>query len=107
VGEQVTAPGFNGCAFVAASAESHPGGAVEAASDHHRGWMRGFLTRLAAEAGAADPEALAHQLHMLYDGAVLSGRMDRDPSAATAAREAAVALYDAAPKTAPAPAPES
>ncbi|SEE35445.1 TetR/AcrR family transcriptional regulator [Streptomyces sp. KS_5] len=100
VGEQVTTPGFNGCAFVAASAESHPGDVVQIASDHHRGWMRSFLTQLATEAGAADPEGLAHQLHMLYDGAVLSARMDRDPSAATAARQAAVAVYDAAAKTA-------
>ncbi|MEU3985799.1 TetR/AcrR family transcriptional regulator [Streptomyces sp. NPDC026672] len=107
VGERVTSPGFNGCAFVAASAESLPGGVVQAASDHHRGWMRGFLTELAAEAGVADPENLAHQLHMLYDGAVLAGRMDHDPSGATAARDAAIALYDAAPKTTPAPAPRN
>ncbi|MEU3188279.1 TetR/AcrR family transcriptional regulator [Streptomyces sp. NPDC006923] len=102
VGEQVTRPGFNGCAFVAASAESHSGGAVEVAADHHRAWMRGFLAQLAAEAEVADPERLAHQLHMLYDAAVLSGRMDRDPSAATSARDAAAVLYDAAPKTTPA-----
>ncbi|MFC7647351.1 hypothetical protein ACFQX6_47675 [Streptosporangium lutulentum] len=45
----------------------------------------------------ADPESLARQLHLLYDGAGLSARMDRDPSAATTARAAAATLLDAAP----------
>jgi hypothetical protein len=33
---------------------------------------------------------------MIYDGASLSARMDHDPSAAAAARQAAAALLDAA-----------
>ncbi|SCD51255.1 transcriptional regulator, TetR family [Streptomyces sp. DvalAA-14] len=98
-GETVTAPGFNGCAFVAATAETHPGSAIEAVADDHRRWMRGLLVELATEAGVADPESLARQLHLLYDGAVLSGRMDRDPSAATTARAAAAVLLDAAEKS--------
>jgi len=98
-GETVTAPGFNGCAFVSATAEAQPGGAIESVADDHRRWMRGVLTRLATEAGVADPETLARQLHLLYDGAVLSGRMDRDPSAATTARAAAAVLLDAAGTT--------
>ncbi|WNI16096.1 TetR/AcrR family transcriptional regulator [Actinacidiphila sp. ITFR-21] len=98
-GETVTAPGFNGCAFVAATAEASPGGAIQLAADGHRAWLRGVLTDLATEAGVADPETLAHQLHLLYDGAVLSGRMDRDPSAVTTARAAATVLLDAAVTT--------
>lgn len=39
---------------------------------------------------------LGRQLHMIYDGASLSARMDRDPSAAAAARTAAETLLDAA-----------
>jgi AcrR family transcriptional regulator len=104
VGETVTAPGFNGCAFISASAEAGHGGVVEVLADSHRSWLRGVFTDLAAEAGVADPEALARQLHLLYDGAVLSGRMDRDPSAATTARDAAAVLYEAAPKVAGSPA---
>jgi len=38
---------------------------------------------------------LGHQLHLIYDGAGISARMDRDPSAAVAARAAATALLDA------------
>lgn len=99
-GEIFTAPEFNGCAFVAASAESPRGGVVEHAADDYRAWIRTLLTDLSAEAGVADPEGLARQLHLLYDGSLLSARMDRDPSAASTAREAAAALLDAAPRAA-------
>ena len=99
-GELFAEPGYRGCAFVSASAES-PGEAVSHASDEYRGWVRGLLTGLAADAGAPDPAALGRQLHMIYDGASLSARMDRDPSVALAAREAAGVLLDAALAAAP------
>jgi AcrR family transcriptional regulator len=101
-GEQFTDPAFNGCAFVMASAEAPPGSAVAQAAETYREWVRSLFTTLAQEAGVADPDALARQLHLLYDGAGLSARMDRDPSAATTARAAAAALFDAAPKLQPA-----
>jgi AcrR family transcriptional regulator len=94
-GELFAEPGFRGCAFVSASAES-PGEAVSRAADDYRGWVRGLLTGLAGEAGAPDPQTLGRQLHMIYDGASLAARMDRDPSASAAARAAAEALLDAA-----------
>lgn len=94
-GEIFAEPGFRGCAFVSASAES-PGEAVSRAADDYRGWVRGLLTGLAGEAGAPDPQKLGRQLHMIYDGASLSARMDHDPSAAATARAAAEALLDAA-----------
>jgi AcrR family transcriptional regulator len=99
-GELFAEPGYRGCAFVSASAES-PGEAVSRASDEYRGWVRGLLTGLAAEAGAADPQLLGRQLHIIYDGASLSARMDRDPSVAVDARSAAAALLDAALAAAP------
>jgi AcrR family transcriptional regulator len=94
-GELFAEPGFRGCAFVSASAES-PGEAVSHAADDYRGWVLGLLTSLAREAGVPDPEKLGRQLHMIYDGASLSARMDHDPSAAVAARAAAEVLLDAA-----------
>jgi AcrR family transcriptional regulator len=87
--------GYRGCAFVSASAES-PGEAVSRAADDYRGWVRGLLAGLAREAGAADPEKLARQLHMIYDGASLSARMDHDPAVSVTARAAAETLLDAA-----------
>jgi AcrR family transcriptional regulator len=95
-GEVFGEPGFRGCAFVAASAEARAGDLVEQASDEYRSWVRSLFTGLAAKAGAPDPAALARQLHQLYDGASLSARMDRDPSAWTAARASAATLLDAA-----------
>jgi AcrR family transcriptional regulator len=94
-GETFTDPTFRGCAFVSASAES-PGEPVSSAADDYRGWVRGLFTDLAREAGAADPELLARQLHMIYDGASLSVRLDHNPAASAMARAAAETLLDAA-----------
>ena len=94
-GRLFTEPGFNGCAHMTASAEALPGSPTECAADRYRQWVRTMFTDLAREAGAADAEGLARQLHLLYDGAGVAARMDRDPSAATTARAAAAALFDA------------
>jgi AcrR family transcriptional regulator len=96
LGESFAEPGFRGCAFVNASAETRPGSAIEEVSDESRAWMRSLLVDLGQAAGAADPERLARQLALLYDGATVTARMDRDPGAAAAARAAAVTLVDAA-----------
>ncbi len=58
--------------------------------------MRALLSDLAAEAGVPEPELLAHQLHLLYDGSGQSARMDHDPAAAATAHAAAATLLDAA-----------
>lgn len=89
-------PGFRGCAFVGASAESPAGGAVEGAADEFRAWVRELFFHLAHDAGAKDPRALAQELTLLYDGAGLSAWMDRDPSAALAAANAAHVLVEKA-----------
>ena len=94
--ESFAQPNYHGCAFVNASAETRPGSPIEEATDDYRRWLRGLLADLARDAGAAEPERLARQLHLLYDGASVSARMDRDPEAATPARIAAEALVDAA-----------
>jgi len=100
-GKMFAQPGFNGCAFISASAEAPAGGLVEQAADDYRGDIRALFTRLARAAGARDPATLGHQLHLIYDGAGISARMDHDPSAAVAARAAAATLLDAAQKATP------
>jgi len=89
-------PGFRGCAFYNASAESTPGGAIELVSNANRAWTRGLFFELARDAGAKDPATLADQLVVLYDGASVGGRMDRDSKAALMAREIATMLLAAA-----------
>jgi AcrR family transcriptional regulator len=92
--EMLAQPNFRGCAFISASAEAPPGGTIEHAADSYRADIRGLLTGLAEDTGAPDPITLGWQLHLIYDGAILSARMDRDPSVAVAARAAVTALLN-------------
>lgn len=94
--ELAAEPGFRGCAFANASAEAAPGGSIEAVCDDARAWIRDLFTELATEAGASAPDVLAAQLVLLYDGAAVSVRMDRDPAASRTARAIAETLVDAA-----------
>jgi AcrR family transcriptional regulator len=94
-GELFREPDFRGCAFVTATAEAPRGGLIEQAADDYRTQIRALFTELAQQAGASDPRKLARQLQVIYDGAGLAARMDRDPSIATTARAAAETLLDA------------
>ena len=88
---------FHGCAFIAASTEAPSGGLVEQAADEFRAWMRNMFTDLASQAGARNPVSLGRQLHLIYDGAGLAGRMDHhDPGIRPCARDAVEAVLDAA-----------
>ncbi len=87
---------FGGCAFIRASAEARAGSGVKSVCNESRSWIRALFSDLAREAGAADPERLAAQLVLLYDGASVSAQMDHDASAAASARAAAALMLDAA-----------
>lgn len=95
--EQFSRPDFHGCAFAAASAEAPRGGLVEQATEDYRGATRALLAELAEQAGVPDPATLARQLQLIYDGAALAARVDRDRAVVAAvSRAAAEALLDAA-----------
>jgi AcrR family transcriptional regulator len=80
IGDGSCRPGFRGCAFINAAAEfADPADPVREAVDAHRRWMRGFFSRIALDAGAASPTAVAEQLMMLRDGALVGGYLG-DPS---------------------------
>jgi AcrR family transcriptional regulator len=89
-------PGFHGCAFIAASAEAPEGGLIEQATNEYRAEIRDLFTELAGDAGVDQPADLARQLQLIFDGAGLAARMDRDPHVAAAARTAAEILLGAA-----------
>jgi len=89
-------PEFHGCAFMNATAEDRPGGPAEEPSDAYRNSVRSLFAELAEAAGAADAHHLALQLALLYDGATVAARMDRNPGAAATAREIASTLVGAA-----------
>jgi AcrR family transcriptional regulator len=89
-------PHFRGCAFVSANAEAKPGSSAEAATKDYREWVWSLFLDLAKEAGAKDPESLAQQLVILYDGGGISAWMDHNPAVAKATAEIARSLIDAA-----------
>jgi len=93
--ELVIEPNFNGCAIINATTEAH-GSLIDQAADEFRVWIRTMFTDLAHQAGAKDPTQLGQQLHLVYDGVALSGRMDHDPAVVIAARAAVEALLDTA-----------
>ena len=95
--EMFKRPGYRGCAFVAASTEAPEGGLVQIATESYRDWIRAHFVDFARDAGAPDPEMLGRQLHLMYDGASLSVRLDRhDRETSAAARAAVEILLDAA-----------
>jgi len=81
--------GYRGCAFLNAAAESAPGTPVHERTVAHKRQVRAWVRELAAEAGAARPEALARALTLLLDGGLASGALDADPAVADQARESA------------------
>jgi AcrR family transcriptional regulator len=92
---------FRGCRFISAAAESRPGEAGELVAERYRAWLWSLFTDLAKGAGATDARQVGRQLFLLYDGAAVAARMDKDRGAAAkAVRSAVEALLDAevAPK---------
>ncbi len=95
---QFPRPGYRGCAFMAASAEAPADSEITAATAKYRKELRDLLVELATDAGVADPEQLADQLRLIYDGGSVAANLDHNPAIASSARAAARALIDAAPR---------
>ena len=89
-------PGYQGCAFNRATAEASPGAAAYEVPRAYRRWLRDFFAGLAAAAGAPEPDLLARQFQLLYDGANLAASLDGSAGVTAASRAAAEALLDAA-----------
>jgi AcrR family transcriptional regulator len=87
--------GFRGCSFVNAVAElGEPHAAIEVAiqfKEQRRRWFRDLLLNLPV----ADPEGLATQLALLWDGAIATALVRGDPTMAKAAKDAARVLLAA------------
>lgn len=88
---------FRGCAFTNASLEladiAHPAHPVAIA---HKDAIRAFMRDACAALDAPDPDGLAAQLMLLYDGAIVTAIIRHDPQAARDARDAASVLLTAA-----------
>jgi AcrR family transcriptional regulator len=95
-GQSFGEPGFRGCAFVGANAEFTDGTSIDEVTAGYRDWLWSLFLDLAREAGVADPESLAGQLVLLFDGAGISAWMDHNPDIAQTSRSLAATLIDAA-----------
>lgn len=84
---------FRGCMFINASAEFPKAEAeIRRIATESKRRTRSWLQRISEEAGARDPAALASQLSLLAEGAIVTAQVGGDMSAATDARCAAEAL---------------
>ena len=90
-------PDFRGCLFVHAAAEYGDAEApAHRAARENKGWLLGYLTELADEAGANDPPGLAYALFLLAEGAVSAAHVMGRTRAAKDARKVAKSLLKTA-----------
>jgi AcrR family transcriptional regulator len=98
IGSASCTPGFRGCPFINAAAEfSDPRDPVRTVVDEHRQWTRRQFAAIATETGRADADAIARQLMILRDGAMVNGYLS-DPATVTASLSAAFASIIRAPE---------
>ena len=96
--QAVGSPQFHGCLFIKAASEypaadDLPRQAAEAFKQGCRDLLEGLCSDLAI----ADPEGLARQLQLLFEGTLVVAFLRRNPQAGGDARRAAEALLTAAP----------
>jgi AcrR family transcriptional regulator len=93
LGEWMERENYRGCGFVNAAAEfpdaDHPARAVVL---EQKWWMRSYLTELATETGADDPEDLAERLLILHEGATVASSLGVAADAAQKAKQTAEVL---------------
>ncbi|WP_162917220.1 TetR/AcrR family transcriptional regulator [Dongia deserti] len=90
-------PDFYGCLFINAAVEyseaSHP---INACAREFKTLLRSFAREQAAAGGAADPDTLADQIALLFEGATTVAQVSARPDAATTAKGIAAQLIDQA-----------
>lgn len=88
---------FYGCIFINAAVEySEPGHPINACAREFKTLLRGFARQQAIEGGAADPDTLADQIAVLFEGATTVAQVSARPDAATTAKGIAAQLVDQA-----------
>jgi AcrR family transcriptional regulator len=84
---------YHGCSFSRAATEYRdPRHAIHELAAEHKRIVHGYVTSLAAEAGANEPAKLADQLCVLVDGAVINMEVFHKPAVARSAKTAAEQL---------------
>ncbi|MES2500602.1 MAG: TetR/AcrR family transcriptional regulator [Pseudomonadota bacterium] len=92
----ISTPKFHGLPFHIAAIEfpetSHPINQYSAVLSLE---LQGYLSKIAAVAGAKNPETLGQQLTILFEGAALVERLNPNSGSAKRAKEAAIMLIHA------------
>ena len=96
--ELINSPAWRGCPFIAATGEARTDATVNEVAAITRGFTRQCFLDEAVALGVADPAALAEQLVLLYDGAVVVSQGQADGAAARRARGMAELVIDSAPR---------
>ncbi len=93
-------PGFRGCPFINAAAEyPDEDSEVRRVVGEHRAWFHGMFLKVISPLGLAEPDAVAEQLMLLRDGALVAGYLT-DPA------KVGPSLYNGWRAWWPTPAPE-
>ena len=98
----VRSPNFHGCLFIKAAGESpEAGDRPRQVAEAFKAGCRELLEGLCSELGINDPARLARQLQLLMEGALVLASLERDPSSASDAHDAAEILIAAASAASP------
>lgn len=85
--------GFRGCAFVNLAIEAAaPDGALHGLAKAHKDWILGNVASCLPPDAFADPQALARQVVVLWDGGIVGAYVQQSSVPIEAARDAARAL---------------
>jgi AcrR family transcriptional regulator len=97
LGEWFEEPGYRSCLFVKASSEyqdsSHP---IHATAAEHKRLLRIYFTSIAEQTKAADPKALARQLLLIKEGAIVLAHLHDHLDVIADARALARTVIDTA-----------
>jgi len=89
---------FFGCMFINAIGEySQDNSPIRDISKQFKRSMREYIKELCVQAGTAEPDALADQLALLLEGAIVTAQVSQKLDAAGTAREVARRLVDQLP----------
>ncbi|MBX5050064.1 TetR/AcrR family transcriptional regulator [Rhizobium lentis] len=93
--ERADSPEFRGCAFALAVAEHGDSERVVSAARTHKKIVRDIFRAIVTKTGVWPDRAAAH-LSLLYEGALATVAVERDPQAVLIARDCALSAFDAA-----------
>ncbi|WP_267553430.1 TetR/AcrR family transcriptional regulator [Rhizobium rhizogenes] len=86
---------FRGCAFALAVAEHGDSARIVDVAREHKRAVRAIFATILAEAGITDSQPARH-LALLYEGALATVAVDRDPAAVLVAGQCALTVFDGA-----------